>query len=85
MLGASIAGENLPSFLIFKGKKFAQMEYGVHDWALMDEILMLEWIEKVLKPATQHNRFSYLILDDCHFHLTVMVTASFASCNTELE
>jgi DDE superfamily endonuclease len=62
-----------------------QMEDGVQDRAWMDEILMLEWIKKVVKPATQHNRFSYLILDECHSHLTVKVKAAFASCNTELD
>jgi transposase-like protein len=101
MLGASMAGEKLPPFLIFKGKNNRsghikrelnkksglpdQMEYGVQDRAWMDEILMLEWIEKVWRPATQHNRFSYLILDECRSHLTVKVKAAFASCNTELD
>jgi hypothetical protein len=39
----------------------------------MDEMLMLEWIEKVLNPATQDNCLSFLILDECCSHLTVKI------------
>jgi DDE superfamily endonuclease len=59
------------------------MEYGVQDQAWIVEILVLEWIKKVWKPETQHNRFCYLILDECCSHVTVKVKAEFASCNTE--
>jgi DDE superfamily endonuclease len=78
ILGASMTGEKLPLFLIFKGKNNSlghiirelnkkiglpdQMRYGVQDWAWMDEILMLERIEKVWKPATQRNTIIFLIL-----------------------
>ncbi len=101
MQGASMSGEKIPPFLIFKGKNTRSghikrelekkdglpedMEYGVQEKAWMDEELMLEWIQKVWKPTTQHNTFSYLILDECRSHLTAKVRAAFAECNTEVD
>jgi DDE superfamily endonuclease len=101
MLGASMAGEKLPPFLILRGKNERtghikreiackkgspeEMEYGVQERAWMDEALMLEWINKIWRPATLGNNITYLILDECRSHLTVAVRKAFADCNTEVD
>ncbi len=102
MLGASMTGKKLPPFLIFRGKNERtghikrelakrdgypdDMEYGVQQKAWMDEALMLEWMEKIWQPETQHsNKVTYLILDEHRAHLTSAVRKAFADCNTEVD
>jgi DDE superfamily endonuclease len=76
----------LPPFVIFKGsntktghiKKEIErrsgypdsMEFGVQEKTWTDEALMLEWIEKVWKPEVNDKQQTYLILDECHTHLS---------------
>jgi hypothetical protein len=39
----------------------------------MDEQLMLEWIEKIWKPAVKDNKQTYHIMDEYQIHLTTSV------------
>ena len=62
-----------------------EIAYGVQANGWMDEILMLEWIEKVWLPISQQHDTSMIILDSFTAHLTAAVMLKFANCNTEVE
>lgn len=61
------------------------MEYTVQQNGWMDERVMLEWIEKVWKPISDHHTTTMLLLDSFTAHLTGAVMRSLAECNTEVE
>jgi DDE superfamily endonuclease len=61
------------------------IKYGVQDRIWMDEPLMLEWIEKIWKPAVKDNKQTYLIMDECRTHLATSVWKAFADCCTEID
>jgi hypothetical protein len=46
---------------------------------------MLQWNEKVWKPAVAHFRCSQLLLDACTSYLTPAVKEAFDGCNTEVD
>jgi DDE superfamily endonuclease len=63
-----------------------EMEYGIQEGSWMDEALMLEWSQKIWQPMTQRsNKITYLILDECRWHLTAAVRKAFVDCNTEMD
>jgi DDE superfamily endonuclease len=64
------------------------MEYAVQQKAWMDEVKMIDWIERVWTPHIQRQQpdgVSYLILDECRTHLTAKVKDAFEKCNTEVD
>jgi DDE superfamily endonuclease len=72
MLGGNLAGGKLPPFIIFKGvhtrmghvcKELEKgheypddVGFGVQDKAWMDKEMMLEWVEKIWRPAVASNK-----------------------------
>lgn len=79
VLSVNVAGEFLPTFTIFKGKREvkdieapAGWVVAVNEKAWMKEETMIRWIKEVLRPYTQR-RPSLLILDSFSAHITVKV------------
>jgi transposase-like protein len=101
MIGCSMDGKKAPPFIIFLGadtkdgviKKKVRaktgfpesMEYQVQKNAWMDEVGMLEWVERVWKPIAQQHPRTVLLLDSFSAHLTTKVTRSLSMVNTEVE
>jgi transposase-like protein len=101
MIGCSMDGRKAPPFIIFLGadtkdgiiKKKVRaktgfpesMEYQVQKNAWMDEVGMLEWVERVWKPIAQQHSRTLLLMDSFSAHLTTKVSRALAMVNTELE
>jgi transposase-like protein len=101
MVGCNMAGHKVPPYIIFLGANTRNgvikrsletkqglpqtMEYNVQKRAWMDEITMLDWIDKVWKPTSQQHPVSLLLIDSYSTHLTSNVMRELSLCNTEVE
>jgi hypothetical protein len=103
MLCANKAGEKVIPYIVFKGKntKFGlvkkeihrrigypkDVELAVQDNAWFDEVVMLDWIDRVWKRevAVDPNEIYYLLLDSFTTHMTGPVRRAFEECNTEVD
>lgn len=100
-IGGSMDGNKCPPMLIFLGKDTKdgrikkqlrekrgfpnEMEYRVQANAWMDEVGMLEWIDKVWRPIAQQHGRTMLLLDTFQGHMTTKVTNELSRLNTEVE
>jgi len=103
MLGVAADGHKFPPFVIFKGKRGARVAKEVKKWddngyldgclynvqakAWMDELMLLDWVEKVWKPFTieKKGKLTMLIIDQFSVHMMSTVKKAIEDCGTLLE
>jgi DDE superfamily endonuclease len=102
MLCCSMLANKLPPFIVFKGSRnrtgaiFRELakkegypesvELAVQESAWFDELVMLDWIERVWKPfASKKDEKTFILLDEFKVHLTTKVKEAFYDCNTAVE
>jgi transposase-like protein len=95
------SGEVLPTFIVFKGKpngRIAQREfasypngsfYACQERAWMDETVMLQWVEQVLRPHVEQNVpagiHPILLLDSYRCHMMASVVNRIADLGVEVQ
>jgi hypothetical protein len=103
MLSASVTGEKVIPYIVYKGKNTStglvvkelkkrigypkDVEMTVQEHAWFDEVVMLDWIERVWRRevAVSKHDIYYLLLDSCTIHMTAKVRKAFCECNTEVD
>lgn len=100
-LGSNMDGTKCTPMLIFLGQDTKdgrikkqlrdkrgfppEMEYRVQHNAWMDEVGMLEWIEKIWKPIAQQHERTLLLIDTFSSHMTKNVIHELSLLNTEVD
>jgi hypothetical protein len=98
LLGATLSGEKLKPFVIFKGQGRSRvlvrvrgpgypktLVFAVQEKAWMDERTMLQWIDLVWAPFCEGKPRTYLIMDEFSAHKTAAVMSRFAELGTYVD
>ena len=99
LLGATMDGNKLPPFIVYRGKPGGRISrewlntsdfpseyiYEVQEKAWVDKTVFLTWIEKFWRPYSYKKKSTYLIMDEFSVHLMAECVNAIQDCGTEVD